>query len=171
MKRITENTWNKKFIDWLDNFLDNLVKKNEDGNEETETDMKQEPSSPISFRTSLIVVCALHAIAFYFMFGFDSKKANASDSEIFKQDKEFLANDTYVGVEEQPISPPVQVNNVAPPEVKSPTKVAIIYYTIERGDTMYSIARNNKISLSRLQKLNKIQDTNKIYVGQRLVLN
>ena len=153
--------WNKKLVAWLDNFLESFNKKEED------TDMNIEPK-PISFKTSLIVVVALHILAFYFMFAFDPK-ANASTLK--QQDKEFLNNDVYVGVEETKPSSPAPMDG-KPPEIKpSKPKVEIKYYTIKKGDTFYSIAKNNKISITRLQKLNKIQDISKIYVGQKLVLN
>lgn len=162
MKRLDQpenKTWNKKIVNWIDNLLSNFVK--EEPNMETE-------QKPISFKTSLIVVVALHLIAFYFVFAFDTKKANANtikeETSIAKADKEFLEQDKYVGVEYPMDS--------KPPEVKSkPVPTKIIYYTIKKGDTFTSIARNNKISITRLQKLNKIKDTSKIYVGQRLVLN
>lgn len=157
--------WNKKFISWLDNFLDSLGKKEDDG------DMNTEPK-PISFKTSLAVVVALHVLAFYFMFAFDPK-ANASTTK--QTDREFLKNDVYVGVEE--VVPTTNPSYPAPMDAKpkkvasAKPKVEIIYYTIKRGDTFYSIAKNNKITITRLQKLNKIQDIEKIYVGQKLVLN
>ena len=156
--------WNKKFIDWLDNFLDSLGKKEDDG------DMNTEPK-PISFKASLAVVVALHVLAFYFMFAFDPK-ANAST--IKQQDKEFLNNDVYVGVEEA--KPTTNSSSSAPMDgtpktIPAKPKVEIKYYTIKKGDTFYSISKNNKISITRLQKLNKIKDTSKIYVGQKLVLN
>lgn len=123
-------------------------------------------TKPISFKTSLIVVVALHLIAFYFVFAFDTRKASANtikeESSVAKADKEFLEQDKYVGVEYPMDSKPPEIKN-------KPTK--IIYYTIKKGDTFTSIARNNKISMTRLQKLNKIKDTSKIYVGQKLVLN
>lgn len=155
--------WNKKFIEWLDNVLDSFSKKEQDGEMNIE-------KKPISFKASLIVVVVLHMLAFYFMFAFDPK-AHASTTN---QDKEFLKNDVYVGIEEPKAKP--TPNTTAPMDGKPKSipakpKVEIKYYTIKKGDTFYSIAKNNKISITRLQKLNKIQDTAKIYVGQKLVLN
>ena len=43
-------------------------------------------------------------------------------------------------------------------------------YTIQRGDTLYRIARNNGTTVSTLQTLNGIRNPNVIYAGQVLCL-
>jgi len=163
MKRLDqpEKTWNKKIVNSVDIFLENINKKFNN------TDMKTENETyrGISFKASFIVVAILHVIAFYFMFAFDVKKANAVDN-----DKQFLKNEKYVGVSD--VNRPISENSINTQSVEPiKPKVEIIYYTIGKGDTLYSIAKKNSISLNRLQKLNKIKDANKIYVGQKLVLN
>lgn len=45
------------------------------------------------------------------------------------------------------------------------------HYTVKSGDTLDTIARQTRISQSRLMALNNLEDKNKIYVGQRLRLH
>lgn len=45
------------------------------------------------------------------------------------------------------------------------------YYTINKGDTLYNIARQHGISVSDLQRLNRIKNANLIRAGQRLRFN
>ena len=40
-------------------------------------------------------------------------------------------------------------------------KVVISNYKVKKGDTLYSIARNNKMELKKLLELNDIKDVNK----------
>ena len=41
-------------------------------------------------------------------------------------------------------------------------------YTVESGDNMSKIARKNNVSLSRMRKVNTIEDENKIQIGQQI---
>ncbi len=45
-----------------------------------------------------------------------------------------------------------------------------IDYTIEQGDTLYSIARTNGMTVDQIAKLNNIDDINKIHAGETLKL-
>ncbi|MCC6463325.1 MAG: LysM peptidoglycan-binding domain-containing protein [Saprospiraceae bacterium] len=45
-----------------------------------------------------------------------------------------------------------------------------LYYTVSKGDTLYSIARKHRISTSRLRQLNRMKDSN-IKAGQILRVN
>ncbi|MFZ1752906.1 MAG: LysM peptidoglycan-binding domain-containing protein [Caldilineaceae bacterium] len=42
------------------------------------------------------------------------------------------------------------------------------YYTVQRGDTLYSIGRRFGVSATVLQNLNNLSNPNRIYAGQRL---
>ena len=42
-------------------------------------------------------------------------------------------------------------------------------YIVKRGDTLYSIARDNNITVSELKQLNNLSN-NTIYIGQQLLL-
>ena len=44
-------------------------------------------------------------------------------------------------------------------------------HVIKKGDTLYSIARANKTSVSRLKSLNGIRDHTNLQVGQRIKLS
>lgn len=43
------------------------------------------------------------------------------------------------------------------------------YYLVKKGDTLYSIARNNNITVLELKRLNNLT-SNEIYEGQKLIL-
>ena len=42
-------------------------------------------------------------------------------------------------------------------------------YTVQKGDTLYSIAKRNNITVEKLQRMNNLPDTN-IAIGQELLL-
>jgi LysM repeat protein len=44
------------------------------------------------------------------------------------------------------------------------------YHTVKSGDTLYSIARNNKLSVEELLRLNHMKKSQIIYPGQKLVV-
>ena len=63
----------------------------------------------------------------------------------------------------QPPSP------LSPPEASQPA-AHVPQHLVEKGQTLISIARQHGVSVSDLQKLNKIEDVKKLQVGQRLLL-
>ncbi len=52
-------------------------------------------------------------------------------------------------------------------EVKSSAKPDVTLHTVTRGESLYSIARDNKMSVSRLKELNDLK-SNKIKIGDKL---
>jgi LysM repeat protein len=58
---------------------------------------------------------------------------------------------------------------LSPPEASQPA-VHVPQHLVEKGQTLISIARQHGVSVSDLQKLNKIEDVKKLQVGQRLLL-
>ena len=44
------------------------------------------------------------------------------------------------------------------------------YYTVKTGDTLYSIARNNGISVDELRRFNKLSKKTVIHPGQKLIV-
>ena len=52
---------------------------------------------------------------------------------------------------------------------KASTKTNRKKYTVKKGDTLYSIARKNSISVKELKRINKLKD-NTISIGQTLVI-
>lgn len=55
-------------------------------------------------------------------------------------------------------------------DVKSKNSQSTKFYEVKKGDTLYSIAENNKITVDKLKSINGIKD-NKILVGQKLRLD
>lgn len=53
----------------------------------------------------------------------------------------------------------------------SNTKVSSNYYTVKKGDTLFSIAFDNNIELKTLVLINNLNQSNTIYVGQKLLIN
>ena len=45
-----------------------------------------------------------------------------------------------------------------------------ITYTVRRGDTLSKIAKENNVTVAKLQKDNGIKNPNKIYVGQKILI-
>ena len=44
----------------------------------------------------------------------------------------------------------------------------IVEYTVKKGDTLFRIAQNNKVSVKEISDLNKLDDRNRIYAGMKL---
>ena len=45
-----------------------------------------------------------------------------------------------------------------------------VTYTVRRGDTLSKIAKENNVTVAKLQKDNGIKNPNKIYVGQKILI-
>jgi len=70
-----------------------------------------------------------------------------------------------------PTAPPVVETPVSGQSL-SPTKpVPGQVYIVQRGDTLYSIARKFGVTVQSLQTLNNISDPTKISVGTRLIIS
>lgn len=54
---------------------------------------------------------------------------------------------------------------------QSNTKVNSNYYTVKKGDTLFSIAFDNNIELKTFVLINNLNQSNTIYVGQKLLIN
>jgi LysM repeat protein len=50
-------------------------------------------------------------------------------------------------------------------------KADMKYYTIKSGDTLYSISKKFNVSIAELKNLNKMQDEDKLQIGQKIRLN
>jgi lipoprotein NlpD len=83
--------------------------------------------------------------------------------------------------EPPPVSPPAPAQRTSAAPVVEPapeaaasvddkTKPALDRYTIDKGDTLYSIATKNGLDYRDLAKWNNIEDPDKIGVGQVLRL-
>ena len=45
-----------------------------------------------------------------------------------------------------------------------------VFYTVQKGDTLWSISRHYGVSIDRLQEVNQITDADVISVGQKLLI-
>jgi membrane-bound lytic murein transglycosylase D len=71
----------------------------------------------------------------------------------------------------RPAPPPIEVAENRPATVAPPALPASGTYTVRRGDTIDRIARRNGMSPNELLALNNITNKNKIYPGQKLLLD
>ena len=93
---------------------------------------------------------------------------------------EVRRGDTVYGVSKRfglPIRTIIEINNLEPPYIlKIGQRLAIgqavspDYHRVKKGDTLYSISRSHKVSVSALAKRNRIKAPYRVYVGQRLDL-
>lgn len=68
---------------------------------------------------------------------------------------------------------PGQKLRILPPETpqaRVEKKTGRSYHRVKKGDTLYSIARNNKVSVQRLRKWNRLGRSARIYPGQKIWL-
>ena len=151
---------------------------------EPEVPEELKPTS-ISFKSAFWVALAIHALIGVSFAASPIISAKAKESK--KQhieDKKALEEPmpVFVGVPEATPTPaPVVVTQPTPKQNKSDdwprTKVEPVKkntdltkeYIVKPGDTFYSIVKKYKLNPVKLQQLNKITDTNKITVGQRLL--
>ena len=44
------------------------------------------------------------------------------------------------------------------------------YYVIKKGDTLWNIAKKYRTTIDEIANLNKIEDVNRLQIGQRLLI-
>jgi len=149
----------------------------------------EETPKPISMKSAMVVVVSLHAVALFGLIYFSSVKSSQAEN-----DKKFLTEDKYAGVESTPTPTPVPVPMDKMPEKQTwpttgvkqelktwpNTKKAIPVvqsnsrytkeYVVKRGDTFNSIVRKYKLNADKLKQINNIKNENTIQVGQKLKL-
>ena len=72
--------------------------------------------------------------------------------------------------EPEPAPPPAakpKSANTKPPAKKDTAK----YYTVKKGDTLYSIGRKHGVSVDRLMQINKLSKASHIVPGQKLTIS
>lgn len=154
----------------------NIEEKKHYVEEKIKMEMKAlEPPKSISFRTCFWIVLALHLFGVAGIMGMSQKSPSAMASTI-KEDKIFIESKDaqYVGVDNPPPAPtptpkvlekPVSSKNDWP----TPKQIPSVYY-VNNGDTLYSISKKYNVSIETIKTLNKIKDSNKIQLGQRIKL-
>jgi hypothetical protein len=63
------------------------------------------------------------------------------------------------------------VRDVAAEKLGSPVEDDPKVHVVQKGDTLWDIARKYKVSMKRLQELNQLKDQNHLFPGKKLVLN
>jgi LysM repeat protein len=146
---------------------------------------------PTKLGATLTIVAGLHVAIVLAIIGFTSS-SNASEKttnpnkeqiakqeamqseptatppEVKKTDEEFLAKEINNTVGPQP-PPESQTSSKQIQQTANKQPVRLLdTYTVKSGDTVYSISKRYKLSVSKLIKLNDIKDPNKISVGQKL---
>jgi LysM repeat protein len=86
--------------------------------------------------------------------------AESSDAEESSEDSS--ATDTQTPSVPDPSYPPLE------PLVVRDGQASTTTYVVKRGDTLWSIARANRTTVSSLASLNTVSNINRIFVGQRL---
>ncbi len=76
----------------------------------------------------------------------------------------------YVGTPTPVVSPVLVPINPGASGLSVTPAAGQVVYTVQRGDTLYSIARKYGVRAQAIQALNGITDPNKISVGQRLLI-
>ena len=140
---------------------------------------------PITMKTAIAIVVGLHLVALGGIW-FSGSKSHAA--EIKRSDQEFLKTQpVYVGVDEvktpevkkekAPLSPNAITKPEAPKQEakkeSSPTNWPISKQKIHilvKGETLYSLSKKYNISITMIQKVNRIKDATKLSVGQKLVI-
>jgi LysM repeat protein len=129
----------------------------------------------VSMKGAVCVVGALHiAVIVGIMMASSAAKARALAAD----DKKFLDNAPFVGVEEpkdEKQQKPNEKAKVEKPkvEVKPQNKTnpnLTTEYIVKDGDSFGKIVAKYKLNGKKFQSINNIKDTNKLYVGQKLKL-
>lgn len=68
------------------------------------------------------------------------------------------------------LQPAAPIENAAIPAAENVNPVATAYYTVQRGDQLWQIARLYNLTTDQLAQLNNITNPNLIYAGQQLVV-
>jgi LysM repeat protein len=91
-----------------------------------------------------------------------SKAYDVSESDITKENP---GSDLSLNVG-QVLKIPVQVNKTVSQPVNTPYDSTYLTYIVKQGETMYSIAKSNNISIEELDKINPLVINHEIHVGQ-----
>lgn len=85
----------------------------------------------------------------------------ASEDEVIGTDSTAVVADTTIQV----ASSNKEIKKIAKTSHKT------VYHKVKKGDTLYSIARKNKIPLDELYKMNRLKPGSTLSIGKRLRLN
>lgn len=62
------------------------------------------------------------------------------------------------------------INDIETEDIRNDTTYSIVIYFVKKGDTIWNIAKKFKSTISDIVKTNNIEDENKIYPGQQLLI-
>jgi LysM repeat protein/ABC-type branched-subunit amino acid transport system substrate-binding protein len=95
-----------------------------------------------------------------------SKAYDVSETEITKENP---GADVSLNVG-QVLKISVQLNNAASQPVNNPDDSTYLRYAVKQGETMYSIAKSNNISIEELEKINPLVINHQIQIGQVILV-
>jgi N-acetylmuramoyl-L-alanine amidase len=100
---------------------------------------------------------------------FQKKIALAVDTSV----RQYLSGTTAIaqnaGVGEESDEPVASVRGKSTKKVNIVKKICRIY-RVKKGDTLFSLARNNSITIEELRKLNNMKDSTPLLWGQKIIL-
>lgn len=64
----------------------------------------------------------------------------------------------------------VDTKKKTPKKTETSSKKTSIFYTVKKGDTLYSISKKYKITVAKLKTMNKLTEKSKIYPGDNLIV-
>lgn len=62
------------------------------------------------------------------------------------------------------------ISNIKEEELENEDDYSMIIYFVKSGDTIWKIAKNFRVSMNELTRLNNLEDNNKIYPGEKLYI-
>jgi hypothetical protein len=118
----------------------------------------------------IAIVVAFHILGAVGIYAMSPKQSPAPLSDAIKPVPESTPSAICVPMDAKPPAlPPVPVvEKPVPKATPKPVPKSVLMHTVNKGDTIYSIAKRYKMKVETLVKLNALKDASKIQIGQVL---
>lgn len=121
----------------------------------------------------IVAIVAFHIFGAVGIYATSPKSVQAPPSDAIKPLPEPTPSATCtpvpVPMDAKPLPlPSIEKPKAIPKPVTKPVQKSVLNHTVNKGDTIYSIAKRYKMKADTLAKLNKIKDMSKIRIGQVL---